>query len=78
MSDRGDAPCNYGRCHPTANTDPVDHATSDQEPERVSEAEPRDDVSIIRLGPLQFALERRREDAQHLTVDVVDRRRDEE
>ncbi len=71
----GDAPRDYGRRQPSTHTDQVDHPTGDEKTECVREAEPGDNVAVVSLSPTQLELQSGRQDAQHLTIDVVDRRR---
>src|SRR3982074_2454972 len=78
MAYRGDAPGYDRGRQPSTDADPVDDPTGGEKAERIREAEPRDDVPVIGLGPMELTLERRREDSEDLTVDVIDRRRDEE
>ena len=55
--------------------DPVEDAAGQQQAEAVREAEPRDDVAVVHLAPAELAAERRRENSQHLAIEVVDGRR---
>src|SRR6266480_1732930 len=77
VADCSNAP-RHDRCRQAApHADPVDYATGGEEPESVREAEPRDDVAVVRLRPMELSLERWGQDAKHLAIDVVDSRGDE-
>ena len=47
-----------------------------QEPDRVGELEREDDVAVVDFRPAELLLQRRLEDRDDLTIDVVDRRRE--
>ena len=49
-----------------------------QQPDGVGELEGKDDVGVVDLAPAELRLEGRLEDAEHLPIDVVDRRREEQ
>ena len=75
---RRDAPDDDRAGEAAPRADAVHDAAGDEEAERVRDREPRDDVAVLLLVPAEVALQRRREDAEHLAVDVVDRRREEQ
>jgi hypothetical protein len=78
MRDGGHAPDHDREREPGARAHLVDHPPRDQEPDRVGELEREDDVGVVDLAPAELLLQRRLEDADHLAVDVVDRRREEQ
>ena len=50
----------------------------EQKADRVRHLEREDDVAVVDLGPAELRLQRRLQDADHLAIDVVDRRGEEE
>src|SRR5262249_39743470 len=50
----------------------------EDEPDRVGELKGEHDVRVIDLAPAELRLQRRLQDADHLTIDVVDRRGEEQ
>ena len=55
-----------------ASADPVDDIAEDHVTDRVGELEIEDDVGVGILVPAEFTLKRRLQQADHLTVDVID------
>ena len=59
-------------------TDPrahaIDEPAREQQPDRIGELEAEDDVGVVDLAPAVLLLQRRLEDADHLAIDVVDGR----
>ena len=51
---------------------------ADQEPDRVGELKREDDVGVVDLAPAELRLQRRLQDADHLSIDVVDGRGEEQ
>src|SRR6266508_578421 len=72
MADRGEAPHDNRRGEAATHADAVEPATRDQEAERVHQRERVDHGRVLRLGPVELELQRRREDAEDLAVHVVD------
>ena len=58
--------------------DAIEDAAPDQHHHRVRDLERDDDAAVIELGPADLLLQVRREDAEHLAVDVVDGRGEEQ
>jgi len=56
----------------------VDQPAHSQKAERISSLEGGDDVAIVILAPPELGAERRREQAEHGAVDIIDRRRGEQ
>ena len=50
----------------------------DRQPMRVRELEGQHDVAVVELAPAELLLQRRLQDADHLPIDVVDRRGEEQ
>ena len=78
MRHRGQAPHNERNGETLLRPEPVDHAAGKEERDRVRELEREDDVGVVDLGPAELLLEVDLENADDPTVDVVDRRREEE
>src|SRR5213079_1820929 len=57
---------------PAPHPDPVEQPPRREEREGVGQAEPRHHVTVRGLGPPELALQRGRQNAQHLTIDIVD------
>ena len=72
MAHGGEAPyCNRERvADPRA--EPIDDRASRHQPDGVGGLKRGDDVAVVDLAPMQVALQLRREDSQHLTIDVVE------
>ena len=64
--------------NPIARADAIDEAAREQQADRIGELETEDDVGVVDLAPAEFLLQRRLEQADHLAIDVVDRRREEQ
>ena len=75
---RRDAPHRHRDRESNARADAVDEAAREQQADRVGELEAEDDVGVVNLAPAEFLLQRRLEQADHLAIDVVDRRRQEQ
>src|SRR6266513_2685209 len=52
--------------------DPVEQPPRREEPDGVGQGEPRHHVAVDCLGPPELALQRGRQDPEHLAVDIVD------
>src|SRR5213082_3351159 len=78
VADGGDAPGDDRHGEPAPHPYPVEPSPDHEKADRVQCREPGDDVAVARLGPVQLPLQRGRENAQDLPVDVVDGRDDEQ
>ena len=75
---RREAPDDDDQREAEARAEPIHQPAGDQQPDGIGELEREHDVGVVDLGPAELRLQRRLEDADHLPVDVVDRRGDEQ
>ena len=78
MRDMADRPDRNGDAVSDLGTETVDQPAHSQEAQRISGLEGGDDVAIVILAPLKLGAERRREQAEHGAVDIIDRGRGEQ
>ena len=78
VTHRRQAPETDGAGESTPHPDAVEEASHAEQANAVGDAEPRHDRGVVRLPPAELARQRRREDAEDLPVDVVDRGRREQ
>src|SRR5262249_52055538 len=76
--DRSNAPDDNRSRKAGPDADAIEQASREQQSDAIREAEPRYDVAVLDLAPMQLALQRRCENAEDLSVDVADRGRAEE
>jgi hypothetical protein len=62
------------RSQTPARADAIHHPTGDEESAGVGQLEREDDVGVVDLAPAELRLEGGLQDADHLTIDVIDRR----
>src|SRR6185503_2222774 len=74
MCNGGQTPSHDCPAESASDTNPVNDLAGEKKSKSVRETEPRHDVAVIRLAPAESVLQRRRKNAEHLAVDVVDRR----
>ncbi len=75
---RGGAPDTHGDREARAGAPAVHEAADDEQADRVGEGEGAVNDAILELVPADLRLQRRRQNTQHQTIEVVDRRRKEE
>ncbi len=78
MSHRRHAPQHNHDREAGAGAEPVHQPAGDQQADGIGELKGKDDVRVVDLGPAELGLEGRLEDADHLAVDVVDGRGEEQ
>jgi hypothetical protein len=78
MAHRREAPQQHRDCETDARADAIHEAARQQQADRIRELEAEDDVGVVDLAPAVLLLQRRLQDADHLSIDVVDRRRQEQ
>ena len=74
----GDAPRAQPHCVAAPRADPVENVADADETDRVGDLECRDYIRIVGVGPVQRALQLGRENPEHLAIEIVERRREEE
>src|SRR5213075_2973730 len=74
MADRRETPHDDRRGKAAAHTHVIEPPSREKEAECVNKRERVDHGRVLRLGPVELELQRRREDAQDLPIHVVDRR----
>jgi hypothetical protein len=68
------APDDDGRAQAHSCADADDHAAGDGEPDGIGQLEGHHDVAVVDLAPARLLLQCRLQDADDLSIDVVDRR----
>ena len=75
---RRDTPHAHRNRKANPGADAIDESTRQQQPDRIRQLETEDDVGVVDLTPAVLLLQRRLEQADHLAIDVVDRRGEEQ